>query len=111
MRIVKLAQVGQARLAAGEGWGEGLRSIQKSYALTRIARAIRPLPTGEVRKVAVRALRQRLKDCQFFIGAGGLSQQALLLFGRKREIASVQLVFAECGRECAESGVVVQLPE
>jgi hypothetical protein len=42
----------------GEGWGEGLRSIDKPDSLTRIASAIRPLPMGEV------ALNVRLAPVQ-----------------------------------------------
>src|SRR5579871_4074198 len=40
---------GKPRLAAGEGWGERLRSIVELTPLTRIAIAIRPLPMGEVK--------------------------------------------------------------
>src|SRR5271169_2571298 len=37
-------------LPEGEGWGEGLRSNDIAQPLTRIARAIRPLPMGEVKR-------------------------------------------------------------
>ena len=45
---LSLRKSGKPRLATGEGWGEGLRSLVKFYPLTRIAIAIRPLAMGEV---------------------------------------------------------------
>src|SRR5215471_10947336 len=40
---------GALPLPRGEGWGEGVRSIDGAKPLTRIAKAIRPLPMGKVR--------------------------------------------------------------